>query len=122
SLVSCRRVLELPQLPVISVEKVQVKECVEDSFADAEAATYAVQTNDGSAIVTWVQGESIPPFRRIEYTAGYANDFPEDYQETILKLVVHLFFQRGDVDAVIPRALMAELRSQSTGAHAGYFS
>lgn len=114
--------LELPAIPVITVDSVQVKQCVQDEYADAEATAYTVRIVDGSASVTWLPGESVPPFRRIEYTAGYEDDLPEDFQETILKLVVHSFTERGDVESRIPRALMSELRSQSTGRQPGYWS
>lgn len=122
SLIACRRVLELPRVPFVSVDAVYSKEKVTDEYAAVDAADYSVEDTEQRGRVTWNEGVSIPPFRKIEYTAGYsAGALPADYQETILKLVVFLFENRGDVESKIPTAIMGEMMSQKTGTIAGYW-
>lgn len=122
SLMSQRRVIELPRVPFVSVDAVQSKEKVTDVYATTDAEDYTVETTQQRGRVIWNSGVSLPPFRKITYTCGYAaGELPADYQETILKLVVFLFECRGDVESKLPTSIVGEMSSQKTGTLAGYW-
>lgn len=124
SLVACRRVLELPMVPFVSVDGVQYKDCIEDAYVAAVVDDdYTVEPDANMGRLIWSNDKALPAFRRIVYTSGYdAGEMPAEYQETLLKLVVFLFENRGDVESKLPTSLMSELKGQGTGTNVGYWS
>lgn len=123
SQLACRRVVELPWPPIVSVDQVQSRTSITDDWADVDADDYVVDLTAEVGRVTWKSTATLPPFRQIDFTAGYeTGNLPADAMETILKLVVFLFENRGDVESKIPTAIMGELQSQATGTRGGYYS
>ncbi|MEL6106668.1 MAG: hypothetical protein AAFU85_11545 [Planctomycetota bacterium] len=116
---ACRPVLELPRPPVISVDKVESREDIEDDYSETDAADFKIEADsavDDIGRVIWLPGKTVPSFRRITFSCGYdGGELPPECQETILKMVVHSFHNRGDMETKWPTALKSELHGQIAG-------
>lgn len=125
SRIACRHTVELPKVPFVSVDKVESKDAIDEDYTEPTVdQDYRIDPQANMGRLIWNLDAALPSFRRITYTAGYnPGELPAEYQETILKLTVFGFENRGDIESKLPTSLVAELRGQSTGTNnAGYWS
>jgi len=103
--------LEIPKAPLVGISSIV-------SYSDADAATTFAASNYYVDLITRPgrimlrTGASWPTFTRVangfvvNFVAGYGatgSDVPADIRQAILMTVSHLYENRGDTDADMPR-------------------
>lgn len=120
----------LPRPPLQSVSSiVYIDEAGATQTLDP--SLYQVTTNNAPGFIepayaqVWptTRPETVEPVR-ITYIAGFGDDatsVPEEYRHAVLELVAFWFFNRGDVQAEIPKHIEWSLASLKCGATLGYY-
>lgn len=120
--------ISLPRPPLQSVVIQYLNEA--NTLTTLASSTYQVE-DETPACIELAYGKSWPVVYpdthnavQITYVAGFGDtheSVPDEYKNVILELLAFRFFNRGDVEAEIPKHIKWSLKSLHCGAKLGYY-